>query len=100
MLGKPINLLGSTMIWWSMSAVEMVPRSDRKQYRAKRPDYGQHRKRAIVGMPRRVTIIRSSRRCAPRLTAKPAIYRMRDKLLVHPAFRAKFEHHFSEQHKA
>lgn len=30
MLGKPINLLGSTMIWWTTSAVEMVPRSDRK----------------------------------------------------------------------
>lgn len=98
MFGRNINVLGSMMIWWTDSAVEMVPRSDRKQYRSRRPDYRRtHRKMATTGWPRSCAIIRSSRRCGPRLMAKPAIYRMGGKLLVHPAMRAEFERHFGAQ---
>lgn len=95
MLGRPINVLGSMMVWWTDAAVEMAPRSDRKNYRGNRPDYRRaHRKVATPGWPRLCVILRSSRRCAPRLMAKPAIYRMGGKLLVHPAMRAEFERHF------
>lgn len=98
MLGRPIYVLGSMMVWWTDAAVQMVPRSDRKEYRSRRPEYRRaHRKMATTGWPRHVAVIRSSRRCAPRLTAKPAIYRMGGKLLVHPAMRAEFERHFGPQ---
>lgn len=98
MFDRPINVFGSMMVWWTDAAVEMVPRSDRKTYRARRPDYrGAHRKMATTGWPRHVANIRSSRRCVPRLIAKPAIYRMGGKLLVHPAMRAEFERHFGLQ---
>lgn len=96
MLGNTLNILGSTMIWWSDAACTLVPRSDRKQYRARRPTYGLHRKRAIAGIPRRVAVIRSSRRCAPRLVAKPGIFKMGNKLIVHPALKAQLMHHFNQ----
>lgn len=90
MLGRSVNVLGSLMIWWTTDAVQMVLRSDRKSYRDRRPTYGQCRKPRSV--PRRPAVmLRGGRRCAPRLTTKPAMYRMGGKLLVHPALRPQIE---------
>jgi len=84
--GKAVNILGSVMIWKTDMAVEMVPRSDRKSYRDFRPDYRRaHRIMPISSRPRWLAILRSSRRCGPRLRAKPAAYMMNGKLLCHPA---------------
>lgn len=92
-IGGAVNVLGSMMIWYTDAACELVPRSDRRAYRAKRPIYGKHRKRSFSGLPRQVAIIWSSRRCAPRLRAKPAMLMWGNKLLVHPAMKAELEHH-------
>lgn len=81
-----MNILGSLMIWKTTDAVMRVPRSDRKQLRARRPDYRRaHRKMATTGWPRNVAIIRSSRRCAPRFKLEPAAYMFAGKLICHPA---------------
>lgn len=81
-------MFGGLDVIYSATACTIVPRSDRKTLRAKRPTYGKHRKRAFSGLPRKVAVIRSSRRCAPRVWAKPGAFRMGNRLIVHPALRS------------
>lgn len=93
-------MFGAIRITWSSAASRLVPRSDRKTYRAPRPRYGARRPRPIAARlqtftPRAFAFRR--RRCAPRLRVVPAMYQTPFGLVAHPAMRAEIERHFALQ---
>jgi hypothetical protein len=84
-------------IVFDVKVMRLVPRSDRKVYKAVRPKYGARRKRPLKRMQRTFqgcAWLWRGRRCAPRLIAKPAMFVIGNTLVAHPAMRTEIERVF------